>query len=97
MKAFFVLLAAAVAICAADTDEAERPVFKFPPDPQPCGTNEEWKQCVSGSCAETTCKKRDSTGTTKGTASRWTSALLNKVVQMVPTRRAVPTRSGKSA
>ncbi|XP_077525922.1 mucin-6-like isoform X2 [Haemaphysalis longicornis] len=34
------------------------PVFKFPPDPEECGANEEWKQCVSSTCAETSCKKR---------------------------------------
>uniref|UniRef100_A0A023FRL4 Putative tick til 20 n=1 Tax=Amblyomma cajennense TaxID=34607 RepID=A0A023FRL4_AMBCJ len=58
MKAFFVLLAVAVTVFAADTVDAERPPFKWPPEPQPCGSNEVWKECVSGSCAETTCKKR---------------------------------------
>uniref|UniRef100_A0A131XJQ8 Putative inducible metalloproteinase n=1 Tax=Hyalomma excavatum TaxID=257692 RepID=A0A131XJQ8_9ACAR len=59
MKGLIVLLAAAVTVCIADTDgDSGGPLFKFPPDPEECGTNEVWKQCVSSTCSETTCKKR---------------------------------------
>ncbi|KAM7296339.1 alpha-tectorin [Ixodes scapularis] len=37
-------------------EEAEVPVF--PPVAKPCSDGEEWKTCVSGSCAETTCERR---------------------------------------
>ncbi|KAK8775379.1 hypothetical protein V5799_031277 [Amblyomma americanum] len=57
MKCLLVLLAVAVTACVAYPD-GESPVFKFPPEPQPCATNEVWKECVGSSCAETTCKKR---------------------------------------
>ncbi|EEC15674.1 cysteine rich secreted protein, putative [Ixodes scapularis] len=35
---------------------SEVPVF--PPVAKPCSDGEEWKTCVSGSCAETTCERR---------------------------------------
>ncbi|KAL3218424.1 hypothetical protein MRX96_005932 [Rhipicephalus microplus] len=59
MKSLVVLVVVSVAVCLADTDgDSGVPVFKFPPDPADCGTNEVWKQCVSSTCAETTCTKR---------------------------------------
>ncbi|XP_077525931.1 ixochymostatin-like isoform X5 [Haemaphysalis longicornis] len=54
----FILLVVLAAVAWADETGSSVPAFKFPPDPQECGANEEWKQCVSGSCAETTCRKR---------------------------------------
>ncbi|XP_077525918.1 ixochymostatin-like isoform X2 [Haemaphysalis longicornis] len=58
MKGFFLLAVAVITACAEKTDRRRslRP-FKFPPDPQECGNNEEWLECVSGSCAETSCKR----------------------------------------
>uniref|UniRef100_A0A023GD74 Putative tick til 20 n=1 Tax=Amblyomma triste TaxID=251400 RepID=A0A023GD74_AMBTT len=48
-----------LALANADGDsDGDGPAFKFPPEPQPCATNEVWKECVGSSCAETTCQKR---------------------------------------
>uniref|UniRef100_G3MQA5 TIL domain-containing protein n=1 Tax=Amblyomma maculatum TaxID=34609 RepID=G3MQA5_AMBMU len=58
MRALFVILSTAIILCAADTDDGSGDEFEFSTGPLPCGTNEEWKECVSGTCAETTCKKR---------------------------------------
>ncbi|KAL3218423.1 hypothetical protein MRX96_005931 [Rhipicephalus microplus] len=61
MKCYVLLLAVAVAVCVADTDgDSGVPVLKFPPEAADCGSNEVWKQCVSSTCAETTCRSASS-------------------------------------
>ncbi|XP_077525923.1 ixochymostatin-like [Haemaphysalis longicornis] len=52
----FILLAALVAVAWADETGGSGISLGFP-EPQPCGENEEWKRCVSGSCAETSCER----------------------------------------
>ncbi|KAM7296284.1 mucin-6-like [Ixodes scapularis] len=56
-----VLATAFAAFCLAAHVAAERdllPTLKWPPEPGQCGTGEVWKECVSGSCAEKSCRRR---------------------------------------
>uniref|UniRef100_A0A023G7Q2 Putative tick til 17 n=1 Tax=Amblyomma triste TaxID=251400 RepID=A0A023G7Q2_AMBTT len=54
MKAFIVLLSAVIYTCTGDTGDGSG--SKLSLDRQPCRANEEWKECVSSSCAEATCR-----------------------------------------
>ncbi|XP_077491187.1 ixochymostatin-like [Amblyomma americanum] len=49
MKSFFFLSRVAIVVCAVSTGYGESAARQ-------CGKNEKWEECVSGSCAEKTCK-----------------------------------------
>ncbi|KAH7985105.1 hypothetical protein HPB49_026597 [Dermacentor silvarum] len=44
-------------LVSTEDGEGGAPLLKFLPDPELCGQNEVWKQCVSSTCAETSCKR----------------------------------------